>query len=146
MDDLIAFLRARLDEREARANAAAEKQGGLAWRAWPVVGSAPRVFRVRSVDAHRPIAETGDVAGDDETDTVGILDGEHVAEFIADNDPARVHADVAAKRQIADMAERAWTRRRSSEDTDNRYDLYGVVGLLAEPYADHPDYREEWRP
>ena len=55
-------------------------------------------------------------------------------------DPARVLADCEAKRRIVKWA-KDWPlrpSRPSDEDT--------ILGLLALPYAGHPDYREEWRP
>lgn len=47
------------------------------------------------------------------------------------HDPARVLAECEAKRRIV-----AWD---ASVD-------YGAVRFLATVYADHPDYRAEWRP
>ena len=51
---------------------------------------------------------------------------------LARHDPARVLAECEAKRQIVQNAQ------------DPGDDLF--VAILALPYADHPDYREEWRP
>lgn len=52
-------------------------------------------------------------------------------------EPSRALAEVAAKRRIID-------------EGDDRYDgadeHWRVLALLALPYADHPDYDEEWRP
>lgn len=86
--------------------------------------------------------------------------GQHIAR----HDPARVLAECEAKRRIVDLYaehrstvmayrnprwadamndedrlnhKRAESRHRATED---------VLRLLALPYADHPDYREEWRP
>jgi hypothetical protein len=68
-----------------------------------------------------------------------------------DIDPARVLAECETKRQIVRRARRE----------RGRYDEFGdsvgnpiqavvawemAVRLLALPYADHPDYREEWKP
>jgi hypothetical protein len=53
-------------------------------------------------------------------------------EHIARHDPARVLADVEAKRRIVE-----W-------DAEQPVDR-GVLNILASVYADHPDYREEWR-
>lgn len=49
---------------------------------------------------------------------------------IALHDPARVLAECEAKRQIVEYVQ---------IETH-------VLQLLALPYADHPDYREEWKP
>lgn len=69
--------------------------------------------------------------------------------------PGRAVAEVAAKRRIIDAAEEA-TSLDAMVDTDRRVrprDLTAepyvgdvILRALALPYADHPDYREEWRP
>lgn len=53
---------------------------------------------------------------------------------------ARVLADCEAKRRIIDLL-----RQRTGEPDDHGQ-LRAALGLLALPYADHPDYRQEWRP
>jgi hypothetical protein len=45
-------------------------------------------------------------------------------------EPAHVLAECEAKRQII----------------ERHLYLQGTLALLALPYADHPDYREDWRP
>lgn len=47
--------------------------------------------------------------------------------------PARVLAECEIKRRVLDMG---WATE----------DLEELTAVLALPYADHPDYREEWRP
>lgn len=79
-DDLVAFLRARLDEDEA----------------WVVDGDCP-------------CPEGG----------------------LIPNCPERVLREVEAKRRLV-----GWAETKA---------LY-VLTALALPYADHPDYRQEWRP
>jgi hypothetical protein len=65
----------------------------------------------------------------------GDLEDEY-AEHIARWDPARVLAEVNAKRRILDEAVRLMS-----------YDgEFQFLELLALPYADRPGYREEWRP
>jgi hypothetical protein len=60
------------------------------------------------------------------------------AEHIARHDPARVLAECDAKRRIITTIQR-WL--------DTGYPtLDHVLFALALPYADHPDYRSEWRP
>jgi hypothetical protein len=112
MDELIAFLRARLDEDVKVARDATFWTGGVPeWtaRAEP--------------------------------------DGVHIAR----HDPARVLADVAAKRRI--IAEYAGRDQdvdlmlgRYTERQGQWAGLHLAVRLLALPYAGHPDYREEWKP
>lgn len=52
-------------------------------------------------------------------------------------DPARVMAECEAKRR---MVEEATHPQTSSQEG------YDMLRYLAEVYADHPDYSEEWRP
>lgn len=74
------------------------------------------------------------------------------AVHIARHDPARVLRDVAAKRRIlAEVVTRIDELDRHLEadyvggdNTTGESDL--LLKLLAAPYADHPAYREEWRP
>lgn len=125
MNDLVQFLRARLDEHEQAARAANVKQGDPRWT---------------------------------------VTDGDAVAGHIARWDPARVLADVEAKRRIVDRyadAERAasevrdigWTPRLEDRGkvelagyNATAIALRGAAECLALPHSDHPDYREEWRP
>ncbi len=55
-------------------------------------------------------------------------------------DPARVLAECEAKRRIVESY--------NSPDSVGSYGdgLWEALAHLALPYADHPDYREEWRP
>lgn len=136
MDDLVAFLRARLDERAARAMAAAECVDGAAWTA----GDPDLAEDVTTAEGSRPVA-------------VGPYESTlrwELREFIADNDPARVLAEVQAKRRIVEGYERKLENRRAHPDdlasAGALLALHGTVKLLALPYADHPSYRPEWRP
>lgn len=53
----------------------------------------------------------------------------------------RERAECEAKRQIVENAERNRT------DLMRRCDLYSwEARVLAAVYADHPDYRQEWKP
>lgn len=57
--------------------------------------------------------------------------------------PARVLAECEAKRHIINLHAEAVAESMRSGSTW----AYGeVLRRLALPYADHPDYREEWRP
>lgn len=126
-NDLVAFLRARLDEDEQIARDPMAET-------WTKAES-PSIFVMGGGEL---VAETGAFA-----------DARHIAR----HDPARVLTEVDAKRRIL----KVHFRRRSHD-----WDEPGVKGfdcaqcadrfpcttlrLLALPYADHPDYREEWRP
>jgi hypothetical protein len=72
------------------------------------------------------------------------------AQHIARHDPARVLAECDAKRRIVEQ--HSDVHDCSSVDwAANDFGGAGWIGcdvprLLALPYADHKDYREEWRP
>lgn len=72
---------------------------------------------------------------------------DHIARF----DPARVLAECAVKRGVVER----WRSNQAASDLEPRSsghsmraaaELLEVLRLLATIYADHPDYREEWRP
>ncbi|MFI0914186.1 DUF6221 family protein [Streptomyces abikoensis] len=123
--ELVAFLRARLSEDERAARA--------------VLG-APWVRRGHVASVHADDADSSRPHGTPVADCRRIPGGyEHgvaLAEHIARHDPARVLAEVEARRAILDLYESPVQ--------------HGVVGqvlrLLSLPYAGHPNYREEWRP
>jgi len=56
------------------------------------------------------------------------------------DDPSRYAREAEAKRRIVE----AW-RRDLDEGVEQPEQLF-ATRCLALPYADHPDYREEWRP
>lgn len=137
MDDLVAFLRAQLDEDDRAARAAvADNAGGPDWinhRGYhpeyqPGLGT-PSGIRVLS-------------------GTSGALD--HVAR----HDPARVLREVEAKRRIVEAftAAAEWSGHPSCPDEQR--DLYRrAAGAhldscrhLAAVWAEHPGYRPEWAP
>jgi hypothetical protein len=72
------------------------------------------------------------------------------AAHIARWQPVRVLAECEAKRRIVQRAQFAAEAGQSARTTgvEDAIDLTldSVMELLALPYADHPDYREEWRP
>jgi len=115
MDDLIAFLRARLDEDEKTAHRA---HGDL----FSVLGQ---------VEYYDGAAE---------------MDEQHITR----HNPKRVLAEVEAKRQVL-IEHQPWRPRWCSTcdvpgDYQGREHGCTTVRLLALPYADHPDYRDAWRP
>jgi len=67
---------------------------------------------------------------------------------IALHDPARVLAECEAKRRIVDFAlmeaTGTATRQLDAGELPERTE-WVAVAALAEVYADHPDYREEWK-
>lgn len=142
-NDLIAFLRARLDEDEQAARDAAvwwgdsdEPGEALHWRRVPC----------------------GHIWHNHDSSIADEVMPPH-ADHIARHDPARVLLEVEAKRRlVAEIFEYEATEDgelgccHSADDiaagqcpgTD--LDKLPALRLLALPYADHPDYREQWRP
>lgn len=128
MDDLIAFLKAQLDEDEASARQAP----GPTWEHRQIrdeVGGEIVVFEdyIAVADPDRNTVVLSDVDDD-------------VRPFVLRHDPARVLRDVEAKRRLLQRAE--------SDLADDQWDeaAQETVKVLALPYADREGYREEWRP
>ncbi|MFE2073692.1 DUF6221 family protein [Streptomyces misionensis] len=128
MDDLVEFLRARLDEDEQVARAAAGRNwlDGDGW--------------LMNEDMH--IAEVGD---------------RPTLVHIAAHDPARVLREIDAKRRIIAEHEMvpAGQGGKLGCDICVATPSWGpevvsgpctTLRLLALPYADRPGYRSEWRP
>lgn len=149
IDDLVAFLKARLDDTAAKATAAR----GTSWDATP--GDVAADAWVINEDMHLFETDAGTAA------------------HIAEHDPSRVLAEVAAKRRLlADLLDEGHER---NED-DHWYSCAALVdhdgeplcidesraggpcdcgrdkrvqrrlALFALPYANHHDYQPEWAP
>ncbi|MFI0233131.1 DUF6221 family protein [Streptomyces sp. NPDC017086] len=150
MDELVQFLRARLDEDEALAREAPPGP----WHIGNAVDPT-QPCHVHTFPGARMVA-----------DGLNWL----VAAHVVRHDPARVLREVEAKRKIVDTylppdadphpglpcinyegqrpihyddVEPCWRHQKANERLV-RHDY--VLRLLALPYADHPDYRAEWRP
>ncbi|MFF3158491.1 DUF6221 family protein [Streptomyces sp. NPDC057910] len=148
MDDLVQFLRDRLDEDETVAHLAAEPES------WMELNRQPRA------DWHVQLWADPDVAAviaDPESSAYPVAatpdgmderDAEARATHIARHDPARVLADVEAKRELLGRYEALESGVLVMTGAESILSEYRRVVLpsLALPYADHPDYREEWRP
>lgn len=131
-DDLVAFLRARLDEDERVARST--KQNGLSWQNFEM---------------------DGELRDDRNAGTVASVIPE-TREHIARHDPARVLREVEAKRRILDVHApeplSEYVRKSYCEVcqcyadgiVEGAYPC-ATVALLASMYSDHPDYRPEWR-
>ncbi|MFJ6810639.1 DUF6221 family protein [Streptomyces anulatus] len=134
MDDLVQFLKNRLAEDEAIATAPTKATWATAeWRFAEVDGD--------------PFVDLGT----NHLTRVSSLN-EHEMQHIARHDPARVLAEVSAKRELLDRYENpdaseavAPSMNRLTASVER-----AVLGLafcyLALPHADHPDYRDDWRP
>lgn len=120
MDDLVTFLRARLDEDQ---RVAATAGGGDDCGAWTAAG------------------ETVDF---DQYEIGGFHPS--TAAHVARHDPARVLREVEAKRRLLEQFTLRGdsVRRTVQPSTGGVWD--DLLRMLALPYAGHPDYREEWRP
>lgn len=151
MTDVVAFLIARLaeDEQIAR-DAGFSQQSKTRQQEWIAQAT------------EWPGGEHPFLDGVKVTDRMGIAtfvaNGGARAEHVARHDPARVLAEVAAKRAILAEHKHAPATEPSTDDFGCQicaYDrgdcvLYGwgwcnTVRLLAAPYADHPDYDPAWR-
>ncbi|MFE2164873.1 DUF6221 family protein [Streptomyces sp. NPDC059447] len=157
MDDLVQFLRARLDEDEQTARAASPGP-------WKPGEEHDEVVAVDDIT----VAEGFALSGQQLRATV---------DHIARHDPARVLADVAAKRMLLDASSASCPPGCSAEhafrgscalrwmgpvheeddgrwlhdDTGARFMAPPVTSewtlrVSALPYSAHPDYRPEWRP
>jgi hypothetical protein len=144
------FLRARFDEDEATARAAAEVEDSPDWG----VGGEPAVFAIQT-----PLGDPSRCEEDNNLMTPNYCDdrplvqpddlkqGARHLEHIARWDPARVLAEVEAKRRIVEELADVPV---DDEDLGVGYSPEWWQGqrillYLALPYADHPDYRGEWR-
>lgn len=130
MDDLVTFLRARLDEDEQVARGSG--QPSLSWQNFDM---------------------DGELRDDANAGTVAAVPQEETRAHIARHDPARVLREVEAKRGVVRQYEGVREQARHPVSADNRMrarvaqgELGDVLRLLALPYADHPDHRSEWRP
>lgn len=79
--------------------------------------------------------------------------GGAIVEFVASHDPARVLAECEAKRRLVDYAAfmlKAWDDKPGGAYPDmtrrERHTANVILEALALPYAEHPDYCEEWKP
>ena len=60
--------------------------------------------------------------------------------------PTRVLAECEAKRRIIELANEQWGELDLYTTGEIPPEWVRVLELLALPYADHPDYRQEWKP
>lgn len=125
MTDLAAFLSARLDEDEAVALESA--QFPSEWRAEPGYTGQPIM------------------AGNYRVATCALS----VMAHIARHDPARVLADVAAKRAMLAHLLRCHTTRFPRDQAKTADDFtplaWDMFRYFAAAYADHPDFDSSWR-
>jgi uncharacterized protein DUF6221 len=118
-DDLVAFLKARLDEDEQAA-------------------------RDAHYEGQRWLSEEEDVCRWPDDELVHIADRKRDARHIARWDPARVLAEVQAKRRLLTQFELRGNSVRATVHPSTGGVWDDLLRLLALPYASHPDYRSEW--
>lgn len=126
--DLVAFLRARLDEDERVATSA----------------PGPRWYLRENRD-HMPVSYY--LVADDATISVDGWIDPAARWHMLSHDPARVLREVEAKRRIVEVC---WADLldRGGGATEGLVDrpTWDVLTALAAVYDQHPDYSEEWRP
>ena len=154
-DDIAAFLRARLDEDEAAANAATWHERAAVWRVVDRGELNPLTKKPRTLHDVRYVLV--DSLDDCVTEIdAQASDDDGIAGHIARHDPARVLREVAAKRAI--LAEHLHVKTSGSPGfgcrichQDRDYGIYGegwcgTIRPVAAVFSDHPDYRPEWSP
>ena len=139
VDSLVAFLRQQLDKDEQVAREAADNDSGR----W-FVGDKWNVYRAEDCTPHE----------DHETNELVVYGNIEVqSAHIARWDPSRVLAEVAAKREIlrrfesaAEWADTCRAEGRPEAEAHARHagSLLEVIGILAQPYAGRPGWRDEW--
>jgi hypothetical protein len=126
LDELFAFMRAALDEDERVAREAANNDDSL--MPWSVhTEDLGHLVRVRYDNGYSVIHSDGNIDQDE---------AEHIARW----DPARVLAEVEAKRRILDWIDRT----AISDQVTWSFVAEAPIRLLAQPYAGQPGWREEW--
>jgi hypothetical protein len=141
LDDLIAFLRARLDEDEAAAKKASSEHPAQEAHdgRWQDVGDRQVRYGNGAGETLRSVDTTG-ASGlwYEQISVRGDPDG-HVAGHIARHDPARVLREVAAKRAIVTYED------RNGLPGINAWGIWrDMLKYLATAYSDHPDYQASW--
>ncbi|MFF4600575.1 DUF6221 family protein [Amycolatopsis sp. NPDC001319] len=137
MDDLIAFLRARLDDDERIANAMKA--------VYPTPWDIPDRGWMARVVADGPFFHEVIRLEQNQAPGVGYLTD--AIEHVWRHTPDRVLEDVTAKATIVAVAgDYAAVTAPDANQVVTRETLRHVLKLLALRYADHPDYREEWKP
>ncbi|MGW2281967.1 DUF6221 family protein [Streptomyces sp. NPDC001770] len=142
-DALVAFLQARLVERETAARAAGGGGDDFSWRALGT-GVYSAAASLADDDA-QPVATTGPEVGGSDEDAAR-------AGHIALHDPAHALREIEAVRRLLKRYEEPESTA-SLPDPANRLPagmermaVLLAVRHLALPYSGHPDYLVAWRP
>jgi hypothetical protein len=147
MSDLVGFLLARIAEDEAVARAAAERQGEHWFDEEGIVSSDAEPVNPPGSLLHIYAPEGRWNLWDCEgAASLGVTS--EVSAHMARHDPARVLAECAAKRRIIALHDQwhecTFGRGLEAAGAVQQDEACPTLRLLALPYADHPDYREEW--
>lgn len=86
------------------------------------------------------IAEDEAVARSASEAEITTVSHEHIARW----NPPRVLAECEAKRRIIQIAEQGCECQASATAVGNPFWDIATLHALAMPYADHPDYQQEW--
>ncbi|MGF2208993.1 DUF6221 family protein [Streptomyces albidoflavus] len=132
--DLIAFLRGRLEEDEARARAL--PPGPWVWREGEAGTDSPGDALV-GADG-QPVLS----ASDPDEYSAWIIRADGFDAYLQQMQPARVLAEVEAKRRTLIRCE----EELMAGAPRLTHFIQQTIWEMSLPYADHPDYREEWRP
>lgn len=135
MTTIIEFLNARLDEDEAAAQAVTAAGGHGGWEALPLA----------ELDGRRALAWGSFIFAVMDP----VPEGRACAEHAARHDPARVLREIAAKRSIIEIC----VGQGYVEDGPVPWSAappeapvtWFTLAELAAVYADHSDYRQEWK-
>ena len=138
------FLLARIAEDEAAARNATLGP----WEAWSGADAGGGEYITSRDSLGYTFGISPGVSGD-EGYAIARWDAAHIAR----HDPARVLAECEAKRNLVNYAAfmlKAWTDKPGGAYPDmtrrERHTANVILEQLAAVYADHEDYREEWRP
>ena len=125
MDELVAFVTARLDEVETAARRAT-----------------PGPWRQEPQEHQRIVGPTGVVVCVAGAGEMSDRQGQRDAGHIARNDPARVLREIEAKREVV----RQCADLHAGDSPLVAYSAGVMLRALAAVYVGHPDYPEAWRP
>ncbi|MCW2768178.1 MAG: hypothetical protein JWO11_4137 [Nocardioides sp.] len=131
MDELIAFLRDRLNEDEQAARACIQEVG--------------------AGHTGDPYADGSGVADRDDYPSYPWGAGEAESAYMARTQPDRVLREIDAKRRIIEHNRRIHQRADPVDHPEQAYVLAAgasdyVLKILALLHSDHEDYQESWRP
>ena len=128
---IAAFLLARYDEAEQRARATAYSQASSVEDSWSVRQKDRRDEMSWAVYSQGKYVKASDLYEAD-------------ARHIAAHDPVSVLADIAAKRDVVSLCLQILDDTAIGLKTEAF--AVATLKLLARPFAQHPDYQEDWRP